>query len=646
MNALALWRPGSRFTLATSIAGALATLLFTPGEGAAQDKQDRANVKPAEVGTGNEELTPKPFGRPLSIDIDGKGIRTLFMFEGRSSADQRDPARVVYYHGLDLALIPRDKPLPGFPVWVQDAVQRDDQTVIEVRFRLSSPALRRACEAKLLGDMRDFFDRERLRLKVPALKVEVQKVPAKELFIAVQDRATNITLAHDTQHIANLGDEVLMSFPFKPEALALFLRCHKEGKLQFKPYYTMRADQIVTGEKQTDITYALGLRVKQLLDSRQRTKLSHDAPNTIYPILQDHVHRITRQVTMDIRSKIVADDPMILTFLHNDTMLVASCFEPANTLSYADFRKAFPAYTEEMLAEYLKPYGVTKYSGEARESTEGKQHSKENTGSTGGGFGLRLSIGPLSLGVGGQTESAERILDTIYNATGIRLVQGETKTYYEPSEVKVYRLAEGFETKDLKQASSVTLSKGPLNSYLEESPFPETYLVATVDKSLAKTLELHDHVTRLLAEKAKLQKALDAEFAKVGAGRTALRSAVDSINSERRKVNDAHLGAQGAMFHAGRNQGMVEWIIHAQKVWGWKCPDGNEIGYRSRDRDNCSAGADAQKAIVAAGNEAIDKQFGKAASEDEGMGASLTEIAKLRQEISRIDQEILSILER
>src|SRR4051794_17483434 len=93
------------------IAAAFAAFLAAPGVARCQEKAE----KPASVANPNDEFTPKPFGRPLAVESEGKEIRTIFMYEGRSTADQRDSARIVYYHALDLALVPREKPLPGFP---------------------------------------------------------------------------------------------------------------------------------------------------------------------------------------------------------------------------------------------------------------------------------------------------------------------------------------------------------------------------------------------------------------------------------------------------------------------------------------------------------------------------------------------------
>jgi hypothetical protein len=146
----------------------------------------------------------------------------------------------------------------------------------------------------------------------------------------------------------------------------------------------------------------VGLKVKQLLDHRQRSKLKNEDENTILPILQDHMNKIARQIGAEINSDIVATDPALITFLHSDTMLVSSCFDPANTLSFADFRRAFPAFADEMFAEYLKPYGVTRYQGKTTETLEGKQHTDEKTKQSGGGIGFSLALGPLALGAGGQ----------------------------------------------------------------------------------------------------------------------------------------------------------------------------------------------------------------------------------------------------
>ena len=67
----------------------------------------------------------------------------------------------------------------------------------------------------------------------------------------------------------------------------------------------------------------------------------------------------------------------------------------------------------------------------------------------------------------------------------------------KPAEVKVYKLAEGHEQRKLSQASSITLTKGAVHSYLDLSPTPQNYDVATLEKSIDKTLEENNHVASL-----------------------------------------------------------------------------------------------------------------------------------------------------
>jgi hypothetical protein len=643
-NALAPGRAGC----ALVILALLALVAFTDEKNlAAPPYGSQAEGSPANVTSPNDDITFKRFGHPLHIDIGDGNERTLYLLEGSSPQDTHDPAHLTFYHDLALALVPRDKRLPGFPAWVQKVINRENETVIDIRFRLSSPTLRAAAEAKLLSDERAFFEKKRKALGVDAIKIEVLPVPAYELRLYIQDRASGLTLASAQENVRSWTKDVTLSFRLNKESLAAFLTCEKEGTLQFTPYYKARADHYIMARKQTAVSYAVGLKVKQLLDHRQRSKLKNEDENTILPILQDVVNKIARQIGAEINSDIVATDPTLITFLHSDTMLVSSCFDPANTLSFADFRKAFPAYTDEMLAEYLKPYGVTKYHGKVTEETKGKLHTDERIDKSGGGIGFSLDLDPAAIGAAGQQENEKRVLDTIYNATGVRLTRGSTENFYKPAEVKVYKLAQGYEEKKLTQASSVTVTKGQVQSYMDLSSFSPNYDVATVETSLDKMLDKYDHVTQRLREKAQKEADLDAELATLEKARSGLNGLIGSINAERRKLHDAHVSAQAYKFDGGRNQGMVEWIIHSEKLWGWRIP-AVHAPYDGRDQEAeaFSAKAASANGTVAQANAAIDQLVTEAATANATMVASQKRIARLCAEIDRLTKEILSILER
>lgn len=650
--------------LACVVTVALVALIAATGTTSAQDKQDSQ----LPVHNPNDDLMFKPFGRPLTIDLGDGNERTLYLLEGNSPQDKRDPAHLTYYHDLALALVPREEPLPGFPAWVQKVINRENETVLDIRFRLSSPKLRAAAAAKLRSDMRAYFDQKRQELKVPAIKIELQPVPAYELRLYIQDRASGLTLAWAQENIRSWNrKDVTLSFRFTKESLAAFLQFEKDGTLQFTPYYKVRAEDYETARKQTTVNYAVGLKVKQLLDHRQRSKLKNEDENTILPILQDHVNTIARQIGAEINSDIVATDPALITFLHSDTMLVSSCFEPATTLSFADFHKAYPGYTDEMLAEYLKPYGVTKYQGKTTETAEGKQHTDEKTKQSGGGFSF-LGI------VGAHNENTQRALDTIYNATGIRLVKASSENFYKPSEVKVYKLAQGYEEKTLSQASSVTVTKGQVQSYMDLSPFPQTYVAEVVDRSMSEMLNKNDHVTRLLGKKAELEAALDTERAKVEKARLAIRTKVGVANEERRKLHDYHVSYRQPFGKIQEQTGNVQFsrLIRGTELeatgllnqklkttaeevlrngrsmhgWTWRFNPDEDIKSREAVINAEKGKADSIESAIVASNKSLDEQFAEILAQEAVIQQAQSEIARLRGEIDRVTKEILSILER
>ncbi len=180
---------------------------------------------------------------------------------------------------------------------------------------------------------------------------------------------------------------------------------------------------------------------------------------------------------------------------------------------------------------------------------------------------------------------------------------------------------------------------------MDLSSFRQTFDVATAEKSLDMTLNKNDHVSRLLVKKAELETALETELAKIEKARCNLKSLVNSINDEHRKVDDAHVTAQAMKWNAGRNMGFHEWILHSNTVWGHKYPDSvkNDTLLES---NRIMGTADATNAIVAQGNVTLRTHVAQASNEDAAIAASHKEIVRLRGEIEKVTKEILSILER
>ena len=426
--------------------------------------------------------------------------------------------------------------------------------------------------------------------------------------------------------------------------------------------------------KNTTVDYAVGLKVMQLLDHRQRPKLKNDDENTVLPILQDHVNKIARQVGAEIHSDIFATDPTVITFLASDTMLVSSCFDPATTMNFEEFKKAFPAFTDLMLAEYLKPYGVTKTTIDEKQSTESKGHNHEKTDKSGGGLGFSLDLDPLALGGTRQQESADRVLDTIYNTTGVRLAKAGIENFYRPAEVKIYKLAQGYEEKKLAQASSITITKGPVQAYMDLSSFSPSFDVATMEKSLDATLGKNDNVTRLLAKKVELEVAVKSELGKIETARKSEKDLLDRINQTQREIHDAHTSETAARSYMAFSYQVKGVLGMARTLWGFQPPcggPGGPFGTNQPDRVEAAyqdwlggkedeAGTTtrgqklaAEEAAAARSAQTISEKtatlktlFTQSEQQNAAIGSAQTEICRLQGAIGQVTKEILAILER
>ncbi len=159
-----------------------------------------------------------------------------------------------------------------------------------------------------------------------------------------------------------------------------------------------------------------------------------------------------------------------------------------------------------------------------------------------------------------------------------------------------------------------------------------------------KTVARHQQIEKLQAKRAALEKALDAELAKFEKARCSLKNSVATIDAERRKGHDSHVAAEEQKWHAGRNQGMVEWMIHLNKIGGQAIPPNYDNRAATSEKHNSAA--DAAIGAAAQANKAIDVSVKQAASADEEITACQKEIIRLRGELAQIVKELVTVIEQ
>jgi hypothetical protein len=590
----------------------------------------------------------------LEIVQDGKSVHQVHIHKGWLAEDQAQlsDGTMIFYHTCVPCPVPNPKPLKGLPEVIHEADTEAQKTQLKFYFRITSPQLREACKATLLNRQRDYFDKE--RSKNPGLQVEVHRDTVIALFVAVVDVKSKVMLAYGHEDVQSGAEEIEMWMDFEPESLARFLELWGKKQIRFEFATLLNGSQVVIGHEAADITYELGVKASQLLESGQKTKLKSDDEHTVVPILQGHANTIQRAVSVDLRRRIAADDSAVLSLLGSDGKVLTLLFDRMEPMDFADFQKAFPRYDMQALAGYLEPVLKTNFSNMIKSEDTIKGKVIEVVKSEGGGLGFSIPF------VGGNLSSEERtrVLDAIQNVTGVRLEQGSNEKEYKPHAIRVFKLAEGWDKKTLSQAATVAVGKSKVEQYLSDTPVPQTLTLEVFDRSLGSSLQASDHVSRLLEEKRKLETDLDAAQKGLATATANQKAQIASILDEHRKVHDAHLQAQKAAGDAGLSNGMARWMDHAiargilppvvhNELAILNAADPRAVKF-SRDQEHAirhkeavaaQAEADAKNAVAARGNQAIDQLKAQAAEEGKAIAGYEETISRLRQQIRDLDKQ-------
>jgi hypothetical protein len=487
---------------------------------------------------------------------------------------------MYYDHEPTLELILNPRPIPGLPEAVHDVDAVGTRTRLLLRFRLTSPKIQQAFLAVLGAQEGDVIAQARRDRGENAIKLDVQLISVIHIFISIQDATDNSdvprVLARAQKLVRDRPEVLSLWFEFEPEALADFRELWKRNRIQFEPVYRYRGQDVIRGTKQVQVDYTLGMEVEQWLKNHQ---IGPDDP-----ILQDHLNQIARSLDGNIRESIYADDTSVASyFMSVSNLLVGTVFEPAAQLGFEDFVNKFKSYDLMMLAEYLRPHGVTVHDIKSGEEVTARYEGKEKARITGAdiGFSLLDVMGSVS------DENRERSLEARSNTIGIGFSKGVGEQYYKARWVRVYKRAAGMEKKRLTQFSTVVLGRGKQSGYLKDSPFPQTYTTVVVDRSIDRLLNQEDYVARLLAERRDQVKERRKREEAVQKLEQEYRAKLVEVGLEGGKrfsqlvLSDDYPNAVERRGHANGIRGVYHHILAVG--WAWKPPDPNEIPSRDRD---------------------------------------------------------------
>ena len=101
----------------------------------------------------------------------------------------------------------------------------------------------------------------------------------------------------------------------------------------------------------------------------------------------------------------------------------------------------------------------------------------------------RVNLGGIfDIGASGETSQRDAIIKS--KIAGVEVAAGQLASEFKPARIKCYRLAEGFESKTLRDMSYVYVGqRSEAMAYRVDSPIPLAFEKATTDAWCEKTIQ-------------------------------------------------------------------------------------------------------------------------------------------------------------
>jgi hypothetical protein len=501
-----------------------------------------------------------------SLDIRPKGGGSSLMqvqfTRGRSAVDTEDPSKIVVYPYPFLWLTENPVALAGVARFVRRVRQRDGKIYVEIVFGRWSKEFEDTCKAHWMRRNADLLAHERKLRGIDGLEVVVKRPPVIELFIALQDSATGLTLAYAQQNALRGPDELTYSFTFEPVAYDAFLRAEREGDLLIQPIWRARVREWKLGVLQMDAAINLKKEVEGKLESEG---LKVDGP-----VDQLTYDKLTSEILADMKTTIAADHYDLLVLLKSNLLLMEGVLKPDGWMTWDEFRQARGPEADLSLAKLVEPHGLTLLKNKVTREDQTTTTGHETTKKDGGGLGGSMPF----FGWSHSGDKQTRDINLVTKATGVEFQEGETKNSFTPHRIKRYRMAEGKEDRGVHQTHVIQIGGQWGVHYFRDSAVRPTLTADVVKMSLSETFDGAKVLRDLLAEKAQVLQQLEAKH-------TSIKQVHEEL-LRKNKIegrNQADLAEQyekfaTIKFDSGRSHGMYEWLLHERKVWGMEPRDG------------------------------------------------------------------------
>ena len=352
----------------------------------------------------------------LDLPNQRNPIRTIEVYPTASNST------TIFYHTPLLALIENPSPMTGYPktVWAmtQDSF---DPGITRLTFvvRLSTPELQTTLK-QLLLDQNSISSITGVDMRPwPIHEISVQLIDpntskGKQLF--GQSDRLNV--------VGQQGSPITISIPVHSSDLPRFLS-ESGGTINVPQLVWSYAFQDVQQKYASNVAKS-SAAVNQVIENA----LAAQQKRPTDPIFQNQAQTIRQQLSSSIQQTIVTNSPDLIPVVSIDitTILKPDVIDLTKTLNTND-QAAVVGYLQPLLQKYQT----------STEQTEQTTHTHEND--TNVSLSPSVSIG----GVGGKFTIGQDEKDKLQTENGVTLKQSSDGQYFEPYQISVYRVAEGYQ---------------------------------------------------------------------------------------------------------------------------------------------------------------------------------------------------------
>jgi hypothetical protein len=440
-----------------------------------------ANVRPVRPGPSFVSIkTPDGFERRVWTDLPGE-------------ADEKTVPGLRFLRPL-LALVERDTPIEKELPPVIDAIRRNKDGSVDVRFRVvvaNQEFAKRGRDAVLAGE-RPLLASKHLTQD----DIAIERWPLLHCVISIRDRWSKEVLGvSQTDNLVASGDNFDFTLRFSAGEFPRVLDLIRSGDLDFLYRYSYANATEYTGK--VDLK---GVK-HALVTAMQKLRSEQMAREDPAPIFQADANEAVRHVVVSVERTTRANHPELLPQLGQPaefSALFQRLFAADGVIDMDKLKEGPDVATINMVAAYLKPHleQIRESLGEDKKFVT-ITNDRDGTSITttppvaDARVSAPIPVGPIvftpSIGIskslGDPVTTTREFIKQVEEATGTTWKKEEDSEKYRPHLIKKYRFQEGADQVLVDETNTTFLAIGKENGYLEDSPVLVTFTTKTANLS-------------------------------------------------------------------------------------------------------------------------------------------------------------------